>query len=147
MSGFCHFGLVYSWFCDRALTLPSCLVFLWARSFECARAARSLVCMLCFMLERSVRIPALMSCSGSVLESCQGSDTHSPCSVLLWERAVSSSLFSPPVCSSLPSSFAPYLFSLCLQSCASSLSYDVCVPCVLPCSASQSSCQFVSPTG
>ncbi len=24
VSGFCHFGLVYSWFCDRALILPSC---------------------------------------------------------------------------------------------------------------------------
>ncbi len=27
LSGFCHFSLVYSWFCDGALTLPSCLVF------------------------------------------------------------------------------------------------------------------------
>ncbi len=36
MSGFCHFGLVYSWFCDRALTLPSCLV-------SCERAASSVL--------------------------------------------------------------------------------------------------------
>ncbi len=62
LSGFCHFGLVYSWFCDRALTLPSCVVLCWAHVFEYARAARSLVYVLCFMLERGVRIPALLSC-------------------------------------------------------------------------------------
>ncbi len=32
-----------------------------ARGFDCARAVRSLVCVPCFMLERGVRIPALMS--------------------------------------------------------------------------------------
>ncbi len=51
VSGFCLFSLVYSWFCDRALTLPSYLVF-WC----------SLVYVLCFMLECGVRIPALLSC-------------------------------------------------------------------------------------
>ncbi len=40
----------------------------------------------CFMLEHGVRIPALMSCSGSVWAPCRGSDTHAPCSVLLCER-------------------------------------------------------------
>ncbi len=62
VSGFCHFGLVYSWFCDRALTLPSCLVFWLAHGCECTRAVRSLVYMLCFMLEHGVRIPAFLSC-------------------------------------------------------------------------------------
>ncbi len=62
MSGFCHFGLVYSWFCDKALTLPSCLVFWWARGFECARAAHSLVYVLYLMLDRGVWIPVLLSC-------------------------------------------------------------------------------------
>ncbi len=62
MSGLCHFGLVYLWFCDRALTISSCLVFWWACGFECARAACSLVYVLCFMLEWGVRIPALLSC-------------------------------------------------------------------------------------
>ncbi len=36
-------------------------VFMWARGFECARVARSLVCVPCFMLECGVWIPALMS--------------------------------------------------------------------------------------
>ncbi len=31
------------------------------RGFDCARAVRSLVCVPCFVLERGVRIPALMS--------------------------------------------------------------------------------------
>ncbi len=61
VSGLCHFGLVIHGFCDRALTLPSCLVFGWA-----------LVYVLCFMLERGVRIPAFLSCSGPVLVSCRG---------------------------------------------------------------------------
>ncbi len=77
----------HSWFYDRALILPSCSVFMWARGFECARAVRSLVCVPCFMLERGVRIPALMS-----WVSCRGSDTRAPCSVSLCECAVSSSL-------------------------------------------------------
>ncbi len=34
---------------------------MWVRGFECARAVRSLVCVPCFVLERGVRIPALMS--------------------------------------------------------------------------------------
>ncbi len=66
------------------MSLPS-----WACGFERARAVRSLVCMPCFVLERGVRIPALMSW---VSVSCQGSDTRAPCSVLLCECAVSSSL-------------------------------------------------------
>ncbi len=41
------------------------------------------------MLERDVRIPALMSL---VSVSCRGSDTHAPRSVSLWECAVSSSV-------------------------------------------------------
>ncbi len=65
LSGFFHLGLVYSWFCNRALTLPSCLVFGSQHS--------------CLV-------------SGPVLVSCRGSDTHAPGLVLLWERAVSSSL-------------------------------------------------------
>ncbi len=36
-------------------------VFMWAHGFECARVARSLVCVPCFVLERGVWIPALMS--------------------------------------------------------------------------------------
>ncbi len=42
---------------------------------------RSLVCVSYFMLERGVRIPALMSWV-SVL--CRGSDTHAPFSVIVW---------------------------------------------------------------
>ncbi len=45
MSGFCHFGLVYSWFCDRALTLPSCRCFhvsAWLR--VCLSSALSSAC-------------------------------------------------------------------------------------------------------
>ncbi len=45
---------------------------------------RSLVCVPCFVLERGVRIPALMSW---VSVSCRGSDTRAPCSVSLCERA------------------------------------------------------------
>ncbi len=62
----------------RALTLPSCPVFMQARGFGCARAVRSLVCVICFVLERGVRIPALMSW---VSVSCRGSDTCASCSV------------------------------------------------------------------
>ncbi len=57
---------------------------MWVRGFEGARAARSLVCVPCFVLERGVRIPALMSW---VSVSCRGSDTRAPCSVSLCERA------------------------------------------------------------
>ncbi len=57
---------------------------MWVRGFECARAAHSLVCVPCFVLERGVRIPALMSW---VSVSCRGSDTRAPCSVSLCERA------------------------------------------------------------
>ncbi len=45
VSGFCNFGLFYSWFCDRALTLPSlscflaplsvCFVFCFAFPWSC----------------------------------------------------------------------------------------------------------------
>ncbi len=77
------------WFCDRALTLPSCSVFMWVRGFECAWAVCSLVCVPCFVLERVVRIPALMSW---LSVSWLGSDTRAPCYVLLCECAVSSSL-------------------------------------------------------
>ncbi len=54
-----------------------------------ARAVRSLVCVPCFMLERGVQIPALMSW---VSVSCRVSDTRAPRSVSLCECAVSSSL-------------------------------------------------------
>ncbi len=52
--------------------------------------------MTCFMLERGVRIPALMSW---VSVSCRGSDTRAPRSVSLWECAVSSSLGRTLFCS------------------------------------------------
>ncbi len=60
-------------------------VFMWARGFECARVARSLVCVLCFMLERGVWIPALMSW---VLVTWRGSDTRAPFSVIVWVRGL-----------------------------------------------------------
>ncbi len=47
------------------------------------------VCVPCFVLERGVRIPALMSW---LLVLWRGSDTRAPCYVLLCECAVSSSL-------------------------------------------------------
>ncbi len=56
--------------------------------------AHGFVCVPCFVLERGVRILALMSW-GPV--SCRASDTHAPCSVSLCEHAVSSSLFCPCV--------------------------------------------------
>ncbi len=60
-------------------------VFMWARGFECARVARSLVCVPCFMLERGVWIPALMSW---VLVTWRGSDTRAPFSVIVWVRGL-----------------------------------------------------------
>ncbi len=60
-------------------------VFMWARSFECARVARSLVCVPCFMLERGVWIPALMSL---VSVTWRGSDTRAPFSVIVWVRGL-----------------------------------------------------------
>ncbi len=115
MSGFCHFGLVYSWFCDRALTLPSCPVFMWVRGFECAWAVCSLVYAPCFVLERGVWVPALMSW---VSVSCRGLDTHAPCSVLLWERAVSSSLACALSYPRVLCCFTQFMFFIgCLHSC------------------------------
>ncbi len=87
MSGFHNFVLVYSWFCDRALMLPSCLVF-----FECARAARSLFCVWLHVgaWRSDPGTPALFRlCSGF---RDGGLDTHAPSFILLWEREVSSSL-------------------------------------------------------
>ncbi len=63
----------------------------WACGLECARIVRSLVWVFCFVLERGVRIPALVSW---VSVSCRGSDTRAPCSVLLCECVVSSVLES-----------------------------------------------------
>ncbi len=54
---------------------------MWVHGFECARAVRSLVCVPCFVLERGVWIPALMSW---VSVSCRGSDTRAPFSVIVW---------------------------------------------------------------
>ncbi len=60
-------------------------VFMWARGFECARVTRSLVCVPCFMLERGVWIPALMSL---VSVTWRGSDTRAPFSVIVWVRGL-----------------------------------------------------------
>ncbi len=60
-------------------------VFMWARGLECARVARSLVCVPCFMLEHGVWIPALMSW---VLVTWRGSDTRAPFSVIVWVRGL-----------------------------------------------------------
>ncbi len=125
----------HSWFYDRALILPSCSVFMWAHSFECARAVRSLVCVPCFMLERGVWIPALMSW---VSVSCRGSGTRAPRSVSLWECAVSSSLdcvlFCPRVFCCVACSLCFYrlrAFMLYLVLCGTQLVYFI--GCVLSC--------------
>ncbi len=60
-------------------------VFMWARGFECARVARSLVCVPCFMLERGVWIPALMFW---VSVTWRGSDIRTPFSVIVWVRGL-----------------------------------------------------------
>ncbi len=70
-SGFCHFGLVYSWFFDRALTVL----------FSGERAALSMRFALlstCSVSCWSVVFRSRHSClvSGSVLVLCRGSDTH-----------------------------------------------------------------------
>ncbi len=62
MSGFCHFGLVIHGFVTEPWHSLLVLFFWWVRCFECARAARFLVYVLGFMLERGFRIPALLSC-------------------------------------------------------------------------------------
>ncbi len=63
VSGFCHFGLfgVIHGFVTEPW-YSHVRVFMWARGFECARVARSLVCVPCFMLERGVWIPAFCHC-------------------------------------------------------------------------------------
>ncbi len=106
-------------------------VFMWERGFECARVARSLVCVPCFMLERGVWIPALMSW---VSVTWQGSDTRAPFSVIVWVRGLE---FASNSCfPSLPSSFAPFIISLCLQFRVGSLPYVRCRLCpALPCPA------------
>ncbi len=74
LSGFCHLGLVL-------------FMVLWQSSdtpFLSCFHVKTLVCVPCFVLERVVRIPALMSW---VSVSCRGSDTRAPCSVSLCERA------------------------------------------------------------
>ncbi len=79
VSGFCYFVLVYSWFCDRALLLPSLSCFLSLLS-------------VCLVSCGGVVFGSRQSCLVQVLVPGRGSDTHAPCSVLLWEPAVSSSL-------------------------------------------------------
>ncbi len=57
---------------------------------------RSLICVPCFVLERGVRIPALLS-----WVSCRGSDTRAPCSVSfrsMWSRVRSAVCSSVHVC-------------------------------------------------
>ncbi len=87
VSRFCHFGLV-SFMGFVTEPWHSCYVL-----FLCECAASSVLepCALssCFVLERGVRIPALLSW---VSVSYRGSDTRAPCSVSFWEHAVSSSL-------------------------------------------------------
>ncbi len=96
MSGFCHFGLVLFMVLWRSPDTPVMSGF--------HVSVRSLVCVPCFVLERGVRIPALVSW---VSVSCRGSDTRAPCSVLLCERAVSSSLCRALSC--------PRVFLCCMQ--------------------------------
>ncbi len=110
LSGFYHFGLVYSWFCERALTLPSCLVSCWSVVFGSRHS--------CLV-------------SGPVLVSCRGSNTHAPGLVLLVEacglefaRAVRSSVRVHSL-----SSFCFLLF--CLVLCGKKLVFFT--GCVLSC--------------
>ncbi len=105
LSGFCHFGLVNTWFCDRDLTLPSCLVFLWAHDL-------SSVCFVSWWSFGSRHL-----CLVQVLVPGRGLDTHAPCSFLLWECAVSSSLGPcaplstwPHPCYLIIGSFTPPVF-------------------------------------
>ncbi len=100
---------------------------MWAHGFECARTVRSLVCVPCFVFERGVRIPALMSW---VL--CRGSDTRAPFSVSLCECAISSSLgrtlFCPRVFCCVARSSCFYLvraFMLYLMLCGTQLVYSL----------------------
>ncbi len=88
---------------------------MWARGFECAWAVCSLVCAPSFVLERGVRVPALMSW---VSVSCRGLDTRAPCSVLLWERVVSSTLGSALSYPRVLCCFTQFMFFIgCLHSC------------------------------
>ncbi len=87
------------------------------------------------MLERGVRIPALMSW---VLVLRQGSDTQAPRSVSLWECAVWSSLgrtlFCPRVFCCVARSLCFYrlcAFMLCLVLCGTQLVYFI--GCMLSC--------------
>ncbi len=68
----------------QTLILPSCPVFMWVRAAlnDCARAVLSPVCVPCFVLERGVRIPALMSWDSGF--RVWVSDTHAPFSVIVW---------------------------------------------------------------
>ncbi len=75
---------------------------------------RSLVCVPCFMLERGVRVPALMSW---VSVSCRGSDTRAPRSVLLCEFAVSNSLWPHAHLSMCVLLHAVRAFVGCVHSC------------------------------
>ncbi len=72
-------GVIHG-FCDRALILPSCPVFMWVRAFECARSVRSLVCVPCLMLEHV--FGSRYSCLEFWL--CQGSDTRSMFCLIVW---------------------------------------------------------------
>ncbi len=103
--------------------------------FESARAVRSLVWVPCLMLERGVRIPALMSW---VSVSCRGSDIRAPRSVSMWECAVSSSL-GVHVCFVVL--HAVRVFIGCVHSCyilccvarSFCISLAVCFPVVMSC--------------
>ncbi len=89
----------------------------------------SLVCVSCFMLERGVRIPALMSW---LLVLCRGSDTRALRSFSLWESAVSSSLGTAHSCPRVFCCVARsscFLISYMFVSCFAHGWWFVCWPC------------------
>ncbi len=95
---------------------------MWARGFECARPVRSLVCVPCFVLERGVRIPALMSWASV---TWRGSDTRAPRSVSLCSLAACFHVVISCVITWLMS----FLISCMFVSCFAHGWWFVCWPC------------------
>ncbi len=93
----------------------SCPVFMWVRGFECARAVRSLVCMLCFVLECGVRIMSWLMSWVSVRVWVWTLALHVlSCCVNVWSR-VRSAVCSPVhVSCGLP---VVHVFIGCVHSC------------------------------
>ncbi len=122
MSGFCHFGLVLFMVLWQSPDAPVMSCF----HVSARLRVRSLVCISCFVLERGVRIPALMSW---VSVSCRGSDTRSPFSVIVWVHGLAFARLHAPLstCVLLCCTQFVFLSAVCIRVISCAVWHAACV--------------------